>query len=795
MITNYIKIAFRNLWKRKSYTFINVTGLAVGVACFALLALFIKHETSYDKFHTNEQNIYRVLTQYNDGAGQVNTYASTASALAGTLKSSSPGILGITRLGDATPVIKAGEQLIQEKKFLYADNDFFKVFSFPTIAGDPAKMLVEPYTLVLSETAARKYFGTTDAVGKMVTINDNQAYKVTGVIKDAPANSQIQYNVIASFNSLEDGRTENWNRPNYQTYVWLDNHVQSKTVETNLNASLSKLMDTWGIKKSDRGILFLLDKFSDVHLHSSIDGLTANMDIRYIYILSIVAILMLLVACINFMNLATARSAERGREIGVRKAIGAKRFQLVSQFLAESGFITLFSVLLGALMAGLALPYFNALAERELSFSLFSVVSIVGILVVLFVVITLLAGIYPALFLSSFRPVTVLKGKMTASGGGLRKTLVIFQFAASVFFILSTIVVIKQLRYIQGSKTGMDRSQVLVIDMPRKLIANFSTFKQQLSTQPGISNVTASYDSPVSTGGGYSINSFEGKGTNLNFSVTALPAEIDFVKTLGMRIITGDDFTMSDEIAAKNEENNVVHFILNETAVKELGLTPALAVGKKLSMNGRNGFVKGVVQDYNFASLKEKITPLVIFTEYGYFGKMMIKTNGDVHKSIASLEKVWHDLVPYAPLEYHFLNDEFDSLYRTERNTGNILIVFSSIIIFISCLGLFGLAAFTAEQRMKEIGIRKVMGATTGSIVALLSKDFLKLVLIAIVIGTPLAWFFMHQWLNNFAYHTKMTADVILMSAITAIVVALGTVGYQAFKAAVINPIRSLKMD
>lgn len=793
MWKNYWNIALRNLWKRKSYALLNIVGLAIGTACFILLSMFTKHETTFDQFHEHANQLYRVKVTYGENGG-AEDHVYTPSALSETLKSASSQIVSAVRIAPWVRTLKIDGNLFSEKEFLYADNNFFSVFTFPLIAGDKDKVLTRPNSLVISESAAKKYFSTVNAVGKVLDIG-GVPYQVSGVMKDVPSNSQLRFNMVASFMDLPDGKTPNWNRPNYNTYIEVQPGSNMRQVREKVNQNIIQVL--FGGQTPPEGFTLKLDyePLTSIHLHSPHDAMVANVDIRYIYAMNVVALLMILIACINFMNLATARSSERAKEIGVRKAIGARKWQVFLQFLVETACITMLGLLIGILIAFITLPYFNNLSGRVLSWKLFSVKEMILLGGSLWMGLTLLAGTYPAVFLSSFSPLKVLKGGRSFRGGGLRRILVVFQFAASVFFIIGTFVVFSQLNYIRNSKPGMNRSHVVVLDVNGHAGKNFDAFKQQLLQQPGVSAVSASYDSPVNTNGGYSVNEIEGKGQNLNLAVTAIPVERDFVKLLDIGLLSGNYFTDADVKDLSKEADARTHFMINETAAREWGLDPASAVGKRITMNGRVGTISAVVKDYHFASFKEKIQPLVIFLEYDYFGKMMVKTTGDTRKSIDQVQTVWQHFLPDVPFEYHFLDDEFNRMYKDDQRTAYILTVFATIVILVSCLGLLGLAAYTAEQRTKEISVRKVLGATVQQILFLLSKDFLKLVCIGILIAVPLAYYLAHNWLNSFAYHVGISAWIFILSGIIALLIALLTVGYQSLKAALVSPAESLKMN
>lgn len=797
MLRNYFKTAFRNLWRRKTYTLLNIAGLAMGIACFSLLAMYLYNELTYDRFHKNASNLYRIKTNYSFGGAVPTDIALTPKALVPVFKREFPEVVNIARMGkpDVT-TLQYGDKIFNEKNFLYAEAPFFEMFTFPLLQGDPATVLKEPNTLVITVAAAKKYFGNEDPVGKIIKQGTTDL-RITGVMADVPENSQLKFDFVGS---APVSTVEEWSPANYYTYVQLRAGASMEVMQQKADRYVAAMVAKQGQLNKGDFIRYVLEPLTSVHLYSTATmGLEPGNDVRYIYILEGVAILLLLIACINFMNLATARSAERAREIGVRKTMGALRGQLFWQYIAESALITAAALLTGVLLARLALPYFNDLTNRSLQMGVVSSSWLYALLMGVFVVVTFIAGTYPALFLSAFRPVTVLKGKMVQmKGGGLRKALVVAQFAASVFFIICTLVITSQLNYIQHKKIGMERDHVIVLN-GAGVGDKLGALKQAMLQQPGVKAVSASYDSPVQIGGGYSLGQVEGKAADFGMDITAMSVAKDFIATMNMELVAGEDFTDADikDILLPENEKRHYHFLLNETAVKKLGWTTASALNKRVSLNGRNGTIKGVLKDFHFESMRRAIEPVVIFPEYDYIlSKLLIKTdNGNMKNTVAGIENAWISFFPQVPFEYHFLSEEFNSLYSSEQRTGNILTLFAVITIFISCLGLFGLAAFTATQRTREIGMRKVMGASVINIVTLLSRDFLKLVGIAVLIASPLAWYIMNNWLGDFAYRTSIGIWVLGVAAGTAVAIALLTISFQSVKAALMNPVKSLRAE
>jgi putative ABC transport system permease protein len=679
-----------------------------------------------------------------------------------------------------------------------ADDSFFKIFSFKFLYGTPATALNQVASVVLTSSTAKKYFGDENPIGKVLRIDKNNNVMVSGVIEDVPDYSQLKFDMMANYAMLDRSKTRKWDSSNDYSYLLLKPGTDIKSMQQKINVYVDNMFrDDKDVKKSWYG----LEPLASVHLYSQADdNLEPSGNIKYIYILSSIAVILLLLACVNFLNLVTAKSIERSREIGVRKVMGALRRQLFTQFITEAAIITFIALIAGLILACLCFPWFSNFSGHSLGLQTWDSGLLVSVLCGLFIIVTLLAGTYPSLYLSAFNPVTSLKGKAAGSTNGnvLRKSLVVFQFVVSVFFIISTIIAGRQLQYIRSMDTGINRSEVMVLDIGGMPFTRIQPFRDALMQQQGIKNVTATYDSPVDVRGGYTINSAEGKTGDLQLMVTAVPVERNFVNTLGIKIIAGTDFTMGDEqrVLDTNSAKRVFSFIINESTAKALGWSPQQAIGKRLNLNGRIGPVRGVARDFNFASLHKEITPIVLFPEYDYFGKLLIKTSGtNTANTVAQLGKTWKEFYPTKPFDAHFLDEEYNDLYQAEQRTGDILDGFTLVTIFISCLGLFGLAIFSTKQRIREVGIRKVLGASVTGIVGLISWDFLKLVLISIVIASPLAYYAMHKWLQDFAFRITIQWWVFALAGVMALVIAFITIGFQSIKAAVANPVKSLRSE
>ncbi|MGN6193396.1 MAG: ABC transporter permease [Ginsengibacter sp.] len=798
MFKNYFKIAWRNLIKNKVFSFINIAGLTIGLTCCLLIALYIHQQLSFDKFQKNGDRIARVIMQYNfNGSTESNEGNYTSVRVAAIFPKTFPEVEAAIKMTEYSRVVRYDNKMFDEKKFMYADPDFFDIFSFKLLRGNILDALSAPYDIVLTESTAKKYFGNSDPINKTLRVgNDSNLYHVTGIMEDCPSNSQIQLDLLSSFSSLgltPDYEDSYWDA-NYTTYLLLKNKNAISGLQAKLPAFMKKEMEGKGAT-----INFHLEPFNKIHLYSPYDSFVPNTSITYIYILGAVALLILIIACFTYVNLSTARSLERAREVGVRKVIGALKNQLFWQFINESVLLSLIAVLLSLFLAALLLPFFNNLSNEQLKAqALFSFPFIV-FSVSVGIMISFLAGFYPALILTKFQPVKVLKGtfKNTGSGKVLRKSLIVFQFAISVFLIVSAFIIQQQLYFIQHKKLGYSRDHVLVLPMNDKMLARIDVIKQQFKTDPDVLNVSRCVRSPVEGGGGYNMRSST-MSENEQIAVTANPVDEEFINTVGLQLIAGTNFTAQDIKDLSNDSavnKQEYHFILNESAAKQLGWTPQEAIGKRMYMAQRGGFVRGVVKDFNFESLHSPIKPFVLFPEIRG-RELLVKLSGQhLVQTISFLQSKWKELVPDRPFEYHFMDEDYNRLYQSEIRLGEIMNVFTLIGILLACFGLFGLSSYAMRQRTKEVGIRKVLGASVAGISAMLSKDFLKLVLISIVIATPIGWLAMNAWLRNFAYRISINGWIFLAAAFLSIFVALITVSFQAIKAAIANPVKSLRSE
>jgi len=798
MLRNYFKTAWRNLWKNKTSSAINIFGLTIGLTCCLLIALYIQHELSYDDFELKGNRIARVIMEYSfSGSSASNKGNFTSVRVAPVFKGTFPEVESAIKMAKYERVISYKDLLISEKNFMYTDPTFFDIFSFKLLQGDPHTILDKPYKVVLTESTAKKYFGNENPIGKALHVgNDSNLYAITGIIQDCPSNSQIKFDFLASFSSLgitPDYETTYWDA-NYTTYLLLKDKNSVAQLQAKLPAFMKKEMEGQGAT-----INFYLEPFNKIHLYSPYGGFEPNNSITYIYILAAVALLILVIACSTYINLSTARSIERAKEVGVRKVIGADKQQLFWQFIGESALLCLLAVALSLIIATLLLPSFNELTSRQLqAASLFSLPFVFFSLAIA-TCVSLFAGSYPALILAGFQPVKVLKGsfKNTGSGQWLRKSLIIFQFAISVFLIVSTFIIEKQLYFIQHKKLGYDREHVLVLPMDDKMLANLDLIKNEFKSNPDVLSVSRCVRSPVEGGGGYNMRSAI-MPEDQQIAVIANPVDEDYIKTVGLQIITGTGFSKQDikDVSADDQNKKLYHFILNESAAKQLGWTPQEAVGKKMFLdNSRPGFVKGVVKDFHFESLHNPIKPFVLFPELRG-RELLVKLSGQhLPETISFLESKWKNVVPDRPFEFRFMDDDYNKLYNAELRLGKVMNLFSTIAVILACLGLFGLSSYAAQQRIKEIGIRKVLGASVSNIVIALSKDFIRLTIIAIVIAFPVSWWATTKWLQDFTYRTDIGWGIYVIAGMITILLAVVTVSLQSIKAAIANPVKSLRTE
>lgn len=794
MIKNYLKIAFRNLWKHKAFSAINILGLCVGITASFLIFLYVSFELSYDSFHSKADRIYRVVADIKTPTEVINA-GGPAWAVAPNAKQEFPEIESFVRVtGDDDLLIRNGDVKFQESAALWADSAFFDVFDFKMIKGDPHTALKEPFSVVFSETGAKKYFGNKDPMGQTLLIT-GEAFptKVIGIIKDIPENSQIKGDVILSMTTITQKFNSNldsqWGNYGAQAYLLLKANTNAKSLEKKFPAFLEKRTGD-EMKKSQMYATLFLEKLTDVYLRSTRNGSKAG-NINNVYIFSIVAIFILLIACINFINLATARSAERAKEVGLRKVVGAEKSQLARQFLGESVILTLIALIFSVALCVLLLPMFNQLAGKIISTGIFSQPVYLLYMLIAAVLIGVVAGIYPAIVLSSFTPVTVLKGRFSTSTKGimLRKGLVVVQFTISIALIIGTIVVYLQMNHMRSSELGFNKDQVLVINTGGDKAKQ--SFKESLSSIPAVKK-TAMTSSVPGGGNPGAYSEIENKKGDLQVANMDLYfVDFDYIPLMQIKMVAGRAF--SKEFGTDTTQA----MVLNEAAIKLFGYsTPEEAIGRKFKQWGREGKIIGVMKDFHFRSLQQQIKPLSMRIEPGGYNLITANISAEnVSGTIAAIQNKWNAAVPNRPFSYYFLDEFFDKQYRSEERFGKLFLNFAIIAIFISCLGLLGLASYSTMLRTREIGVRKVMGASVTSIVNLLSKDFMKLVLISFLVAAPLAGYIMYQWLKDFAFRIDISWWIFLIAGLIAFAIAIFTVSFQAIKAAVVNPVKSLRSE
>jgi putative ABC transport system permease protein len=801
MIRNFIRVAFRNLGKQRFYTLLNVVGLSIGIACFVMITLYVVDELSYDRFHQQAEQTYRVAIK-GELSGQDIDVAVTCPPMAEALVQEYPEVERSTRLYKLQSEVTRYEDVVfTETEVFFADSNFFEVFDYKLIAGDPATALREPNTLVLTESTARKYFGNENALGKVVTVGDfNSTYEVTGVLKDPAHNAHFHFDVLYSMSSFSYSKSDEWLSNSFYTYLVINDVTKPETLEAKLDKLVTKyvgpeVQQYLGIsldqlEEQGGNYGYYLQPLTDIHLYSNLDAeIEANGDITYVYIMAAIALFVIIIACINFMNLATARSANRAKEVGVRKTLGSVRAHLIGQFLTESLIMSTIATLIAIVMVSLLIDPFNQMAGKQISFNVLEQPWLVGIFAIILLLVGLLAGSYPAFYLSAFRPAEVLKGKLKAGfkSCGIRNGLVVFQFFISIALIVCTLLVYQQLDYTRNINLGFDKENVLIIKNGRRAGEQVQAFRQELVKESAVSSAAVSTALPPNI----SNNSvFRLKGTEEDHLISWHYADYDLVPTLGIRMKEGRNFS-------RDFPTDTIAILLNEAAAREFGLEEAVGA-EILNFNNTNTppmKVIGVMEDFNFQSLKVDIKPIALMLrEQGSFISVRLAP-GPVGEQLALVEQKWKEFFPAEPFEYSFMDDDFDALFRTEQRLGRVFTTFTSFAIFIACLGLLGLAAYTAEQRTKEIGVRKVMGASVMSVLFLLSRDFTKLVLLSFFIAVPVSYWAMEKWLSGFAYRISIGVEAFLLAGLLAILVALLTVSFQSLKAARTDPARSLKSE
>jgi len=811
MIKNYLRSAWRNIKRHKFISFINIFGLTTGITCCLVIITYIINELSYDKFNVNADRTYRVTRIFYSGPNVESLHLSSIAPPFGPLlKTAFPQIEKMTRvLPNGTNVLHYKDKLFNEKNTVCADENFFSVFSLKVTKGDKNTALNEPYAVMMTADVAKKYFGDENPVNKTLLIdNTKHPYKVTGIFEPFPSNSHMHPDILISFNTLRDtaiyGEKQletNYGNNSFYTYILLPKGYNAEIIARQLPDFLDRYVHMQGMPpnvKTSQATKLTIQKLTDIHLTSHLDDeIEENGNITRVYIFSIIAVFILLIACINYMNLSTARSALRAKEIGIRKVIGAQRKEIIRQFLSESVLITWVALLFALVFTWALIPYINSLSGLNLAFSsLFQWQILAGVIALPFF-IGLVSGIYPAIFMSSFIPVRVLKGMLNVGSGNIsfRKVLVVVQFSVSIVLIVATTVVFQQLHYIQQKSLGFNKDYILDMAYIGTLTNNYESFRQELLKNPAIKELGRSSRVPsgrlLDDQGAQVIEG--GKAVPIKMDLKYITADYGFIPTYGMKMEAGRNFSRAFITDTAN-------YIINETAVQQLGWkTPQNAIGKDMIYGGTKGKIIGVVHDFHFESLHQSIIPLLFqlpAPKNGYYNHISVKVDGNnLQSAISSIGDTWHKFLPNVPFDYSFLDVKFQKLYESEQQQGNLFTIFSGLAIFIACLGLFGLSAFTITQRVKEIGVRKVLGASVPQIVSELSKDFLKLVLVAAVLALPIAWYFMHNWLLGFAFRISLSWWIFVLAGIIAIVIAFFTISFQAIKAANANPVKSLRSE
>lgn len=810
MFKNHLKIAWRSLKKQPFFTFLNTFGLAIGIAGALLISLYIYDELSYDKMFADADRIYRIDSDVKFGGAEMKgsevsapmaeTMLRDFSQVESTVRFRNRGSLLLRKINT--------EANTKERRVTFADSTFFEFFGINLLVGDKKTALTQPNTLVLTKTAAEKHFGVQNALGQQLVLNNTDTFTVTGVINDLPKNSFIRdHSVFMAMAGYADSRENDWGSNNFYTFIKLIPSADIGDFQELLQGMLDRYMLPWaqqyfpGMTKesfiaSGNYLIYHTMPLTDIHLHSYRDSeMSANSSMQTVYILSFIALFLIILACVNFMNLSTAYSLKRAKEVGVRKTLGSNKVELVRQFLTESGLIAFISLVVAFVLAIVVLPFFNAFSDKSISVP-YSNPIFWTILLVSTVFLGLISGSYPAFFMSRFMPVKTLKGggQTSVGGGGIRNGLVVFQFAISVFLIVSTLVVFQQLNFIQDKDLGYAKDQILLINDVFAVGDQTAAFKEEVLKLGEAESATLSYYLPTPSSRSNSSYFKEGSKSQENaIQIQSWQVDADYIPTLNMELVAGRNFT--EGVATDSSA-----VVINEATLKVLGLSAEEALGIRISQNiseDRFEFYKviGVIKDFHYESLHEDIGALGLFLGRTS-GTLAVKLNaGDVSKALTGIEALWNKFAPGQPFDYSFMDDSFTSTYKAEQRLSKIFVIFTILSIFIACLGLFGLAAFNAQKRTKEIGVRKVMGATVGQISYRLTVDFLKLVSIGILISLPIGWYVMNKWLENFSYRIEIGWWVFALAALLGVTVAVLTVSYQSIKAAIANPVKSLRTE
>lgn len=798
MLRNYLLIATRSLYKNLGYTSINIFGLAIGLACCLLVTLYVRFELSYETFHENKESIYRYIPR-GERDGQVSMQTMLPSGFGPLIAESFREVEMFTRFTDVNerPLIRKGDTFLDAKTLSAADKDFFKIFSFRLVQGDPNTVLTRPGTIAVAKSVADKYFPNGDAVGQVIRYDNAYDYEITGVFEDVPANSHLQFTYLTTFETIAKLVQDQYGFPadrflnsldawNYSTYFYIPNEknvdalakrIDKKFTEARKEAYNDKTLGDW------------LQPLGEIHFTKGIKADTANGDKNYVYIFSAVALLILIIACFNFMNLSTARAMKRAKEVGLRKVMGAFRHQLIKQFLGETIVLVSISLVIGIIVLELLVPLFNSLVGQHLKVVYLGSGSVIIYILIAGLLTGILAGSYPAFYLSSFVPAQVLKGQVGPSGNaGLRKILTVMQFGVAAFLMIGTLIVYQQMNFIHNKNLGFDKESIVYMNPPMALWDKKDVLKENLLANTSIKSVTFSNGTP-----GMETSTWQYDFPGLDIpkrSMNTMIVDYDYLNTFGLEIVEGRN--LSEEFATDSTEA----YLINEAAAEELMLEKPLGTPIRALDGHPAGRIVGVVKNFHYRSLHRRIEPLVLRIDPRNMWCMSVKLSvGNLNDHLAVLEKEWKQLAPDYPFSYQFVDETIERQYRAEQNTGVLIGSFAALAIIIACLGLLGLTAFMTEQRKKEIGVRKVLGASVSGIIMLLSKDFSRLILIAFILVVPLAWYAMNQWLADFAYQVKISPFVFVGAGLVVLIIAFTSVFYQALKAAVVNPSETLRNE
>jgi len=789
MFKNYLKIAFRNIIRQKGFSFINITGLAIGMACTIIILIWVQDELTFDRFHENADNLYRVEEdQYY--SGEVYHVNVTPYPCGPVFREEIPEVVNATRFQWTGGLLfRRGETSFFESGTVAVDSTFFQMFTFPLIEGDKRSALDEPFSIVLSKEMAEKYFGEENPIGEALNVNNQYEFIVTGVFDDIPQNSILQFDMLVNFDFMHDlGRySDSWGNNSIRTFVQLREDSNIKEVNEKLTGLLRK-------NHLESTTDYMVAPFTRIHLHQYWGFGHSKGLIQFVYIFSIIALFVLIIACINFMNLSTARSIGRAKEIGIRKVTGAHRRKIIAQFYGESIFLSFIALVFAIILVMVMIQPFNDISSKRFSINIFSNWQILLGLIGVTLFTGIIAGSYPAIFLSAFKHVKVLRGSLKSGKGSsiFRIILVVVQFTISIFLIIGTAVIYKQTKYLKNKDIGFDKEHVVCIPMRGDIRQSYDVLKSELIKDSRILGVTASAHRPSYIGSNSGGVDWEGKDPDQRVLISMNPVDYDFVETMKIDMKSGRSF--SREFSSDFVNDSAGTFLINEELEKIMGVE--FAVGMDFSFGGTRGQIVGVMENFHFQPARQEIEPLAIWIDTGWQNYFLIRIQaGDIPLSLDRIEDIWDEVIPDYPFDYFFLDEDFDSMYRTEERIGLLLNIFTVIAIFIACLGLFGLASFTAEQRTKEICIRKVLGASVSGITVLLSKEFAKWVVLGYIIAAPLAGYIMTKWLQDYAYKTKIGWLIFIGTAIISVVIALLTVSYQSIRAAYRNPVDSLRYE